>query len=385
MHYQQIKTELEKLISFPSVSNRPTEAVIAYLAEILENLGFDINYYYDANDTTKANLFASIGPKDSDGLLLSGHIDVVPTDGQSWHSDPFKLLEKDHCFFARGSVDMKGFIAVVISVLKSIKLTQIKKELVLLWTYDEEIGCIGSRTFVQSFHKDNQNQRYLPKFCIIGEPTKQQMIIQHSGIFLFDILLKGKAAHSSLPSLGISAISDANKIINELEAIADSFRQRSADEIVRKSLAYPYTTINIATITGGITYNIVPEHCKIGVSVRPIPGVSVAEVKAEIFSRLYRLNLKSKIEIIETIAVNGLKTSVDTQCVNWLKPYSVDESPKAVAYCTDGGNLAELDLECVIFGPGSIEQAHKPNEYIQISELITYRDKLEQMIRNRLC
>ncbi|TNF66418.1 MAG: acetylornithine deacetylase [Gammaproteobacteria bacterium] len=384
MSYHEIKNELEKLVSFPTVSNRPTDAIVAYLADFLESIGFRIEYHYDVNDPTKTNLLASIGPRDTQGLLLSGHMDVVPTDGQNWHSDPFKLIEKEDRFFGRGSVDMKGFIATVISVLKSMKLVNIQKELVLLFTYDEEIGCLGSQAFVKKFNQTMQNKRILPTHCIIGEPTNQQMIIQHSGICLFDVILKGKAAHSSQPSWGINAINDANKIMNELEDIAENFKNIQPDEILKQSLVDPYTSINIATIEGGLAYNIVPEDCKIGISVRPIPGASIQSIKETIFTRLYALKLQSKLEIIEGITSCGLKTSNDASCVNWLKSYVTDKDPKAVAYCTDGGNLAQLNIEPVIFGPGSIEQAHKPDEYIEINQLVSYSDKLLQMIRNRL-
>lgn len=381
MSYQKLVKELSALISFPTVSTSPTEAISSYLAEKLQKQGFEIEYYHCPTDKKRANVLASIGPKNTDGLLLSGHMDVVPIDGQNWQSDPFKLIEKENKLYGRGSVDMKGFIASTMVALENFNKKDFKKELALLWTYDEEIGCCGSRVFKDHFDLKKRN---LPKRCIIGEPTEQKMISQHNGIFVFDVELQGKAAHSSQPSWGVNAISDMTKIMQKLDGIQTILKKKQTSQFMQKFLKDSFTTITMAKIEGGLAYNIVPEKAKLVVSVRPIPGIDFSKTKDFIFHELTQLKLKSTIKITEIASSAGLFTSTNSSTEKLLKSFAVDENLQGVAYCTDGGNLQYLNLEPIIFGPGSIEQAHKPDEFISTTEIISFTDKLVNII-NKQC
>jgi acetylornithine deacetylase len=200
---QRLFDHLAQMVAIPSVSLRSNEAIAAYVANYFEHLGFEITHFKAHPDAGQSNVIARIGPKGAPGLVLSGHMDVVPTKDQPWHFDPFKLTSYDNKLYGRGAVDMKGFIASAMVALRNIKPQDYQKELILIWTYDEETGCLGSKLL-----SDNvaSLQGPLPEKCLIGEPTDCKMICKHNGIVTFKIELKGKAAHSSQPSWGINTM-----------------------------------------------------------------------------------------------------------------------------------------------------------------------------------
>ncbi len=371
-------TTLSKLVSFPTISYTPTTEIAAYIADYFESLGFTVEHFKVSPESKQSNVICSIGPKGTKGLVLSGHMDVVPVEGQPWESDPFKLIEKDGKLYGRGSVDMKGFIAAAMSALKVFKATDYKKELILIWTYDEEVGCYGSKLLSENI---KLLQRPLPEKCLIGEPTELNMICKHNGIASINITLKGKSAHSSQPSWGINTIQDAAKIINEIARFSQELKS-TIDELLSQDHDDAYTTINVAAINGGIAYNVIPENCLIKISIRPIPGVNIDELIKSLTDRIYNIALQSAVTIDIISKVPSMSTGQGTELEKQICCHAKAKHSSAVAYATDGAHLQLMGMKPIIFGPGSINQAHKPNEYIDANELVDFVPTLQKIVRD---
>lgn len=372
---------LSKLVAFPSVSHTPTTDIAAYIAEYFQTLGFRVEHFKASESARQSNVVCSIGPTGTKGLVLSGHMDVVPTEGQQWDTDPFNLVIKDGLLYGRGSVDMKGFIAAAMQALSEFKASDFKKELILIWTYDEEDGCLGSKLLSQNVEL---LQRPLPENCIIGEPTSLNMICKHNGIISLNIDLTGKAAHSSQPSWGTNTILDASKIIQAIDAFAEQ-QKKQVDELLAQDHTDAYTTTNVATINGGIAKNVIPEFCRIAVSIRPIPGVLNQEVIKQLKEIILNVDTASKVSIDVATEVPSMHTPCDTSLEKSIRPYAHNDHCSAVAYATDGAHLQLMGMQPLIFGPGSINQAHKPNEYINGQELIDFVPTLQQIVRKHCC
>ena len=368
---------LSKLVSYPTISHTPTTEIAAYIAEYFQSLGFLVEHFKSSYQAKQSNVVCSIGPKGTKGLVLSGHMDVVPTAGQGWDSDPFKLVERNNKLYGRGSVDMKGFIAAAMEALKIFKVSDYKKELILIWTYDEEVGCLGSKLLSENLEL---LQRPLPEKCLIGEPTELNMICKHNGIISLDINLKGKSAHSSQPSWGINTISDAAKIINVIEQFAKDQKEK-IDDLLAQDHEDAYTTINIAAISGGIAYNVIPEKCIIRVSIRPIPGIKIYDLIQDLENRIMGTSILSKIEIDVLSKVPSMGTGQGTELEKELCEHAKSASSSAVAYATDGSHLQLMGMKPIIFGPGSINQAHKPNEFIDMKTLLDFVPILQRIVK----
>ncbi|MDC0535630.1 acetylornithine deacetylase [Francisellaceae bacterium] len=368
---------LSKLVSFPTISHTPTTEIAAYIAEFFETLGFNVEHFKSVPESKQSNVICSIGPKGTKGLVLSGHMDVVPVEGQPWQSDPFHLIEKDGKLFGRGSVDMKGFIAAAMSALKAFKESDYKKELILIWTYDEEVGCYGSKLLSENIEL---LKRPLPEKCLIGEPTELNMICKHNGIASININLKGKSAHSSQPSWGINTISDAAKIVHEIDLFSQELKSMT-DELLSQDHADAYTTINVAAINGGIAYNVIPENCLIKVSIRPIPGVNIDELIKSLTDRIYHISLQSSVTIDIIAKVPSLSTGQGTELEKQIGCHAKAKHSSAVAYATDGAHLQLMGMKPIIFGPGSINQAHKPNEFIDANELVNFVPTIQKIVK----
>jgi len=377
---QLIFNYLSKLVAFPTISNTPTTEIAAYLAHFFESLGFRVEHFKSSDQAKQSNVICSIGPQGTKGLVLSGHMDVVPTEGQNWESDPFKLVEKNGKFFGRGSVDMKGFIAATMLALQAFKESDYKKELIVIWAYDEEIGCLGSKLLSKNIEL---LQRPLPTKCLIGEPTNLHMICKHNGIIALDIILKGKAAHSSQPSWGINTIIDAAKIIKIIDEFAEE-QKIKIDTLLAEDHKDAFTTVNVASIQGGAAYNIIPERCIIKVSIRPISGIDVDQLLDEIINRIINTDVQSDISTEVIAKVPTMTTGKNTTLEKDICIHANSNHPGAVAYATDGAHLQLMGMKPIIFGPGSINQAHKPNEYINSSDLIGFVPKLKKIIKS-LC
>jgi acetylornithine deacetylase len=365
---------LAKLVAFPTVSDRPTTAIAAYLAERAEAAGFLVELFESSAD--KANVVASRGPRDTDGLVLSGHMDVVPVEGQAWTSDPFRLTERGDNLHARGACDMKGFLAAASEAVD--RLPALTRELVLVWTHDEEIGCRGSARLVETL---SAKGRRLPSLTWIGEPTSMQVARMHAGHTTVRLVLTGRPAHSSRPELGANAIRALGRVLAELEAFgAELARDRRYEDL----LANPFTLVNPAVVEGGAAVNIVPEHAQLDVGIRCVPGVDSRRVVEALRARVATLDLGGvgvSVEVLQE--TQALLTRSGTELEALLLPHAHDPRMGAVPFATDGGNLARLGTEPLVFGPGSIDVAHRPDEFIPRGELSSSVDVIEQVVHAR--
>jgi len=350
----------------------------AHLAERLQHASFKVERF----ETTpgKINVVASAGPVGSDGLILSGHMDVVPTDGQSWSSDPYKLTEKDGKLYGRGTCDMKGFIAAVLDVAERLDVKTLNRELLLIFTHDEEVGCLGSAAL-----KTQLADRPVPSLTWIGEPTNFRICRLHPGHMTVRITCLGRPAHSSRPELGLNAIDIATSAMIRLKELAADLKTQHSP---LPGLICPYTIVNIGCIHGGCAVNIVPERCEIHVGLRPLPGQPSAELIGRIHARLSPL-IAHYQELGGNILIEGVQdtpallTASGTQLEELLRPHA--DSPKTCAapFATDGGNLAQLGTQPLVFGPGSIDVAHRPNEYLSVDALRATTQILGNVIQRR--
>jgi acetylornithine deacetylase len=371
--------DLTDLVAFPTVSNRPVVGLASFLGDRLEDLGFAVQMYTSPTDAQKANVVASIGPSGTDGLVLSGHMDVVPTEGQPWTTDPFRVTPRDGRLFGRGTADMKGFLAATLQALGRIRQREYRKELVLVWTHDEEVGCLGSQVLAGQLAAEG---RLLPSQCLIGEPTDFRVLRMHPGHVGLSVEISGRAAHSSRPDLGHNAIEDAVKVIGAIQGVARELENETVD---LSEMDRPWVPVNVATIEGGSAINIVPDSVRIEVGYRPVPGMKATAVferiEAAVAGVLPRRN--GRVELIRVTP--SMCTSADEPLVGLLRQHARDPRLGSASFATDGGNLSKVGCAPLVFGPGSIEVAHKADEYVPVDQLHQAVDIVEAVVRARCC
>lgn len=367
---------LEKLISYQTVSETSNVKIAEFIIKFLKNFGIQSKKIQGHKG--RFNIYSCIGPRVDGGIVLSGHTDVVPVTGQSWLTDPFKMHQKGNRLYGRGSADMKGFISVVLSLIKTIKKDKLKKPIHLIFSYDEEVGCIGIQKLIPFLKK----LRPTPKFCIVGEPTEMKLITQHKGKKNFDVIFHGVESHSSLIEDGVNSISYCVDFLNFLKKKENSLkRNRNVD------FSPSYSTINVGKINGGIAVNIIPRICSIEFEIRDIPNFKTSKLVNEIQTFLINLekkmkmkNKKCKIEFFEKNDFPPLytepKSEIVSKCLSILKSNSID----TVSFGTEAGLFNKLNFQTIVCGPGSIKQAHKPNEFIELSQLKKCEKFLTQLI-----
>lgn len=364
---------LARLVAFPTVSDRPVDGIAAYLAERAESVGMRVERL-DAPEPGKCNLVCRAGPEGTDGLVLSGHMDVVPVAGQPWTSDPFTLTRRDDRLVGRGACDMKAFLAATVEALARVDVRGLRRELLLVWTHDEEVGCLGSRRLADELVASG---RPVPSLALIGEPTSFQILRMHPGHAAARIVCRGKAAHSSKPDLGDNAIRRAARVVDALDALAEEWRHdvRFADLLER-----PFVVMNVATIRGGSAVNIVPDACEIDVGFRPLPGMEPEALFAA---------MKERVEAIGNVSAElarvtpAMLTPEGTPLEALLRPYASTPTLGAASFATDGGNLARAGMRSLVFGPGSIDVAHKADEYVPVDELHRAVDVVAEVVARR--
>ena len=361
---------LSRLVAFPTVSRDSNLPLIDWVEEYLERFGARCRRTFNA-DGTKANLFAAIGPDAPGGVVLSGHTDVVPVDGQDWHTDPFELTERDGLLYGRGTADMKGFAAVFLSRLASLTTGAMDKPLYLALSYDEEVGCLGIDRMVD----DALAQFTRPDFAIVGEPTTMQLVRAHKSINVFRTVVTGKAAHSSQPRLGAGAILAAGRIIEHLEAIG-RLRREAAGE---SGCEPPWTTVQVGTIQGGTAVNILPAQCEFLWEYRSLPDENPALIiqamqtfiEREVLPDLREFAPEASIETTPIARVAPLMPDSKAKAESWVRGLSGvrDGGSGEVSFATEAGSFQRAGISSVVCGPGSINQAHQPNEFIDPTEL----------------
>jgi acetylornithine deacetylase len=359
---------LDKLVSFPTVSRDPNRALIDFVRDFLAGRGIASELVV-AEGGAKANLLATIGPADTPGIVLSGHTDVVPVEGQAWTSDPFRLAVRDGRAYGRGTADMKGFVASSLALIDRLKGRRLAMPLHLVLSHDEEVGCLGVRSAIA-----RMAERLRPRFCIVGEPTELRVATGHKGKIAAQATCCGMAGHSALAPKALNAVHLACDFVGLL-------RERQADIAAHgaRDSAYeiPYTTIHVGRIDGGTALNIVPDPCIVDFEIRnlveddPIRILDRLRDNATVLAALERQRFPEAAITIDVVNdYPGLATAADAEAVAFVQGLVHDRTTFKVAFGTEGGLFASrLDVPTVVCGPGSMDQGHKADEYVSLASL----------------
>ena len=363
-HPTQIEM-LETLISSPSISSNITHLdssniqVINHLAEWFDNLGFNVEVLPLPQQPNKANLIARMG-EGEDGLVLSGHTDTVPCDEKSWQFDPFKFTDKGDRFYGLGSSDMKSFFPLVLSSLTEINLKKLKKPLTILATADEESSMSGAKAILK-------DQSKLGRYCVIGEPTSLKPIHQHKGIFMESVRITGQSGHSSDPTLGNNALEGMHEI---MQAMMD-FRDHLGTKFINDNFAVATPTLNLGHIHGGDNPNRICGQCELHYDLRILPDMQLEKVKNHLREIILSISQRRKLTCEFTSLFEGvpaLSTPAESKIVKFAEKLTKSTSD-SVVFATEGPYFSQMGMETIILGPGSIDVAHQPNEYIEKRQL----------------
>ena len=360
---------LEDLVAFPTVSSDSNLALIDYVASYLQNLGAEVCVYAD-DSGAKANLFATIGPMIDGGIVLSGHSDVVPVEGQDWSSDPFALEEREGRLYGRGTCDMKGFIAASLATAPDFAKADLKRPVHFAFTHDEEVGCLGAQSLMQELGR----LPFRPSVAIIGEPTEMRLIEGHKGCYEYSVAFTGLEGHGSLPDLGVNAVEYAVRYVARLMELRETLRERAPKD---SRFEPPWTTLQVGRLSGGVAHNIIPGHCALDWELRPVRKADGDFVKAEMAAfvgEALRPEMKAvspDADIVTQVLgeVDGLEPLTDSEAVRLVAELTGANQADVVAFGTEAGLYQNLGISAVVCGPGSIEQAHKPDEYVTRSQL----------------
>jgi acetylornithine deacetylase len=375
---------LARLVGFDSTSRNSNLPIADFLCEYLDRPGARIARNPSA-DGTKTNVIAWLGPEPADqettrrGLVLSGHMDVVPAEEEGWRHDPFSLADEGDRLVGRGSCDMKGFLALAANLFAEADPRSWGAPLALVFTYDEEVGTLGAKRLTESFPAAER----LPRSAIIGEPTSLRVARTHKGHTKLRVTLHGVSAHSGYPHLGANAIEPAGRVIVALTALRHRLEAETAPN---RDLfpEVPYVPLNVGTVHGGSAINVVPDRCAVEVGFRPLPGITSEEL-IERVSRAAREAAAPFEPEIELLSDSPPMLLDEASAIHrHLRAITGQDTGASVSFATDAGWLQRLGMDCAIFGPGSIEVAHKPNEYLPKDEFAAARGLLERTIM-RFC
>ncbi|WP_251975846.1 acetylornithine deacetylase [Salinicola avicenniae] len=360
---------LGKLIRFATVSRDSNLALIEFIRDYLADHGVESELIHN-EDASKANLWATLGPTDRGGVVLSGHTDVVPVDGQPWTLPPFEMTERDGKLYGRGTADMKGYIACVLAAVPQFLATDLKTPIHLAFSYDEEVGCLGVRSIL-SMLKDKAHQ---PIACIIGEPTELKPVLGHKGKLGVRCHVKGAPCHSAYAPEGVNAIENAARLITKLTEIGT----RLADPAHHDERFYPpFSTVQTGVIEGGQALNIVPADCRFNWEVRSLPGFDASEVEREMRDYAERELIPTMRAVVPDTDIvfeplqsyPGLTTAASSDVAQLIATLAERDDFGTVAYGTEGGLFHEAGIPTVVCGPGCMDQGHKPDEFIAIEQL----------------
>ncbi|MBY6256167.1 acetylornithine deacetylase [Phytobacter diazotrophicus] len=360
---------LEQLVAFNTTSRESNLALIEFVGRYLTGLGVDYELIHNA-EGSKANLYARLGPPGHGGVMLSGHSDVVPVDGQNWSVPPFALTERDGKLYGRGTADMKGFIACILAAIPHFLAQPLAQPLHLAISYDEEVGCLGVRTLLDALSARADK----PAICLIGEPTELQPVLGHKGKLGVRCEVQGAACHSAYAPQGVNAIEYAAKLIHHLTLIG---QRLAAPEHHDARFDPPFTTVQTGLIQGGRALNIVPADCTFDFEVRTLPQDDAQEVARELESyaqrellpAMHAVNRDAAIRFYPISSYPGLYTAAQSAAARLVAHLTGSEKFSTVAFGTEGGLFHQSGIPSVICGPGSMAQGHKPDEFITIEQL----------------
>ena len=377
----ELMAMIERLVAFPTVSRDSNLGLIEWTRDHLAAMGVKSRLTYDVTGK-KANLFATLGEGSRPGLVLSGHTDVVPVEGQAWDTDPFKATVVGDKLYGRGVADMKSYIASALVMAPRYLSAKASAPLHLALSYDEEVGCIGVRGLI----KDLQDMGLKTAGCIVGEPTLMQPIIAHKGTHRFRCCITGREAHSSYTTQGVNSIEYAARIVVYIRQMADRLQQLETRDY---AFTVPFTTMQTGLIRGGLAANIVPKECEFIFEARTMPGASehklfqeIKDFAATLLPEMQRIepNAAIKLELLNTAP--GMNMQETDDIVKLAAALSRNKPNGAVSYGTEGGLFQAAGIPTVICGPGNIEQAHRPNEFVSFAQLAQCEAFMARLLEN---
>ncbi|MHC8394324.1 acetylornithine deacetylase [Pseudomonas sp. LB3P93] len=371
---------LQTLVAFDTTSRESNLHLIEFVRDYLA--GFDVPCELIYNEQrSKANLFATIGPANRPGIVLSGHTDVVPVDGQPWTVAPFELTERDGKLFGRGTADMKGYIACVLALVPSLVKCTLRLPVHIALSYDEEVGCLGVRSLLAEL----EQRPVKPMLCIIGEPTELKPVLGHKGKLAMRCDIHGEACHSAYAPLGVNAIEYAAELIGELGRIGHRLKAPKHHDA---RFDPPFSTVQTGVISGGKALNIVPADCRFDFEIRTLPSHDPSEVAQElkayaeqqVLPRMRAVSDRSEIRFSELSAYPGLATDAHSDAAELIATFSGSREFGTVAFGTEGGLFDAAGIPTVVCGPGSMDQGHKPDEFVSFEQLNACDAMLQRML-----
>jgi acetylornithine deacetylase len=379
-HYSPVEM-IKALVAFDTTSRESNLDMIHFVRKYLDAHGVESTLVFN-DDESKANLIATVGPGASrGGVVLSGHSDVVPVDGQDWSSDPFQVVERDGRLYGRGTCDMKGFLAVALALVPEFKSSQLRVPVHIVLTYDEETDCSGAARLMRALPETGLN----PHAVIIGEPTQMRIVNAHKGQCTLETVVVGREAHSSEPHLGVNAIEIAVRLIEYLRTLAG---ENASLPFHLEGATPPFTTINVGVIHGGQQFNIVPAECRFEWEIRAVPGHDVEEIVAKFnrYAESLLTDLRNKyadasITTAMTCANAPFFPQVDSPAETLVKSLIGSNEASALAFGTEAPCYQQAGMSVVVFGPGSIAQAHKPDEYIALEQVDACVEFMRRLMR----
>lgn len=375
---------IRRLVAFDTTSRNSNLALVEFVRDYLAGLGIESRLVYDEGGG-KANLYATLGPDDRPGIALSGHTDVVPVDGQDWRTDPWQVTERDGRLYGRGTADMKSFLAVALAMAPEFLERGLKTPVHLVFSYDEEVGCVGVRRLLEVL----RDMPIRPAACIVGEPTEMKVVVAHKGKKSVRCRVRGFECHSSLAPRGVNAIEYAAEVIAYLRRMAQRIAAEGASD---PDYDIPHTTVHTGVVQGGTALNIVPKDCSFDFEFRYLPG----DDPEALFDEVRRFAERELEPAMRAVAPNtgfsweeisgfpGLDTPTDAEIVGLAKALSGSNATGKVAFGTEAGLFQSIGIPAIICGPGSIDQAHKPDEFVSL-EQVALCERFLRRLMDRVC
>lgn len=372
---------IKKLVAFDTTSRNSNLALIHFVQDYLGGLGIEAKLVFDETGK-KANLFATIGPLNGPGLLISGHTDVVPVDGQLWSTDPFSVVEKDGRLYGRGTCDMKSFVAAALALAPEFQRTELARPLHFSFSYDEEVGCIGVRRLIAELDR----LKLRPTACVVGEPTSMKVVRAHKGKISYRCRVRGFECHSSLAPQGVNAIEFAAEVVARIRHLERRF---AAEGPFDADFDVPHTTAHTGVIQGGTALNIVPKECWFDFEFRYLPGQDpyalVGEVQryaeTALLPEMRRIHPETGFSWEEISGFPGLSIGEDAEIAQMAKSATGDNAAAGkVAFGTEAGLFQAAGIPTIICGPGNIDQAHKPDEFVALDQVALCEDFLRRLV-----
>ncbi len=372
---------LDRLVAFPTVSRGSNLALVDWLEGYLTGHGIECHRHWN-EDRQKAALMAHAGPRIPGAVVLSGHSDVVPVDGQPWTSDPWTVVERDGRLYGRGTCDMKGYVALSVWALVRAQKVGVRRPLQLALSYDEEVGCTGAPPMIETMGK------VLPKgsAALIGEPSRMKIITGHKGGTGYHVHVKGFEVHSSLLPYGVSAIMEGARLITWVND-RNAAIQAQAPTPIAATFHPPFTTLHVGMIEGGTAHNITAADCRFAVEMRVVPGEDIAAHEAAFVEAARKLDAAIKavrpeagVHLDRFFGVPGLVPEENGEAEALARRLTGDNANGVVSYGTEAGQFQEAGYSAVVVGPGDIAQAHQPDEYLEVSEFLAGQRFMERLL-----